>query len=76
MNDIDGYQMFIQKMRGVVQMNKMFQNNMRGKQMNEDSGFIVTDGHANANGKLLFMNKTLRRWLQREDEELRFIHLN
>lgn len=36
--------------------------------MNEDSGFIVTDGHGASFGKLLFMNKTMKRWLKKDGE--------
>ena len=76
MNDLDGYQIFMQKMRGVMQMNKMFYNNIKGKLMNEDSGFIVTDGHSSTSGKVLFMNKTFRRWLLRDDEDTKFLNIN
>ncbi|CDW76681.1 pas domain s-box family protein [Stylonychia lemnae] len=75
MNDNDGYQIFIQKMRGVMQMNKMFQSNMRGK-ISEDSGFIVSDGHSNNSGKILFMNKTIKRWLLREEDDTKFLNIN
>lgn len=67
MNDPDGYQMFMQKMRSVMQMNKMFQNNIKTKLMTENSGFIVVDGHGAQTGKILFVNNILRRWLIKEE---------
>eukprot|EP00347_Sterkiella_histriomuscorum_P002941 403366205 len=76
MNDLDGYHIFMQKMRGVMQMNKMFQSNIKSKLMNEDSGFIVTDGHVQSNGKILFINKILKRWLLQEDEQAKFLNIN
>lgn len=45
-------------------MNKIIQNNLRGANvMNEDSGFIVTDGHSTSYGKFYFVNKTMKKWL-------------
>lgn len=44
--------------------------------MNEDSGFIVSDGHSNSNGKIIFMNKTIKRWLLREEEDSKFLNIN
>ena len=61
-------------------MNKMFagasSSLLKGKLMNEDSGFLVVDGHTATMGKMLFMNKTLRRNLQRDLDELKFTNIS
>ena len=46
MNDPDGYQIFLQKTKGIMQMNKLFQSNLKSSgNFNEDSGFIIVDAH-------------------------------
>lgn len=54
----------------------MFQTNMKSKLINEDSGFMVADGHALTSGRILFINKILRRWLLKDNEELKFMNIN
>jgi len=58
MNDQEGYQMFMQKMKSIIQMSKIFANITSAKYgdiMSEDAGFVVTDAHASKSGMLLFI---------------------
>lgn len=60
-------------------MSKIFANTNAAKYgdiMSEDAGFVVTDAHASKSGKLLFMNKNLKRWLRRENDDLKFFNIN
>lgn len=42
----------------------------------ENAGFIVVDAHQSTYGKILFMNKTLKKYLKRDNEDIRFLHIN
>eukprot|EP00347_Sterkiella_histriomuscorum_P022071 403331786 len=75
-NDNEGYQIFINKMKEVNQMKKLLQLDFKVKSFDQESGFILVDGKTQTQGQILMMNKSLRRAMKRDEEEVKFLNIN
>ncbi|CDW88868.1 pas domain s-box family protein [Stylonychia lemnae] len=76
MNDTDGYQIFIGKMREINQMKKLLNLDMRIKGYDQESGFVLVDGKTQTQGQIIMMNKILRRWIKRDEDEIKFLNIS
>ena len=57
-------------------MRKLIKLDIKVKDFDHESGFVLVDGKAQSQGTILMMNKVLRRLLNREEEELKFMNIN
>eukprot|EP00347_Sterkiella_histriomuscorum_P001462 403371946 len=75
-NDSEGYHIFINKMKEVNQAKKLHFLEFKVKSFDQESGFILVDGKSQSQGQILMMNKSLRRVLKRDEEEIKFLNIN
>ncbi len=63
LNDPVAYELYIGKMRSILEINKVYQKNFSNEKNSDNSNFVIVDANGLKFGQLIQMNNSLRQLL-------------
>ncbi len=60
LNDPVAYELYIGKMRSILEINKVYQKNFSNEKNSDNSNFVIVDANGLKFGQLIQMNNSLR----------------
>lgn len=65
------YELYIGKMRSILEINKVYQKNFSNEKNSDYSNFIIVDANSSRFGQLIQMNNTLRQLLEWSEQDVK-----
>eukprot|EP00347_Sterkiella_histriomuscorum_P004053 403361925 len=69
LNDQVAYELYVGKMKSILETNKMFEKNFSTEKDSDYSNFVIVDANGQKFGQILQLNKSLRHLLEWNDED-------
>ena len=69
LNDQIAYELYIGKMKSIIETNKMFEKNFSNESNSDYSNFIIVDANGSKFGQILQINNSLRTLLDWNDTD-------